>query len=87
MWILGLKGLSNHNGNGSKSFTLKVNSCCFILRHSHPISFHLLQSNQVKCTPQESINKFIIQKLNPLLVNTVVDFRFISAFLYTCNEP
>ena len=35
----------------------------------------LLQSNQVKRTPQESI----IQKLNPLLV---VDFRSISAFLY-----
>ena len=30
-------------------------------------------------TPQESINEFIIQKLNPLLV---VDFRLISAFLY-----
>ena len=39
----------------------------------------LLQSNQVKRTPQESINEFIIQKLNPLLV---VDFRSISAFLY-----
>ena len=39
----------------------------------------VLQSNQVKRTPQESINEFIIQKLNPLLV---VDFRFISAFLY-----
>ena len=38
-----------------------------------------LQSNQVKHTPQESINEFIIQKLNPLLV---VDFRLISAFLY-----
>ena len=40
---------------------------------------HKLQSNQVKCTPQEAINEFIIQKLNPLLV---VDFRLISAFLY-----
>ena len=39
----------------------------------------LLQSNQVKRTPQEYINEFIIQKLNPLLV---VDFRLISAFLY-----
>ena len=38
-----------------------------------------LQSNQVKRTPQESINEFIIQKLNPLLV---VDFRLISAFLH-----
>ena len=39
----------------------------------------LLQSNQVKHTPVEYINVFIIQKLNPLLV---VDFRLISAFLY-----
>ena len=39
----------------------------------------LLQSSQVKCTPQESINDFIIRKLNPLLV---VDFRLISAFLH-----
>ena len=38
-----------------------------------------LQSNQVKRTPQESNNEFIIQKLNLLLV---VDFRLISAFLY-----
>ena len=38
-----------------------------------------LQSNQVKRTPQESINEFIIQKLNPLLV---VDFRLISALLH-----
>ena len=38
-----------------------------------------LQSNQVKRTPQESNNEFIIPKLNPLLV---VDFRLISAFLY-----
>ena len=39
-----------------------------------------LQSNPVKCTPpppQEYINEFIIQKLNPLLV---VDFSMISAF-------
>ena len=41
--------------------------------------FPLLQSNQVKRTPQEYINEFIIQKLNPLLV---VDFRLISAFLH-----
>ena len=39
----------------------------------------MLQSNQVKRTPQEYINEFIIQKLNPLLV---VDFRLISAFLH-----
>ena len=39
----------------------------------------VLQSNQVKRTPQEYINEFIIQKLNPLLV---VDFRLISVFLH-----
>ena len=39
----------------------------------------ILQSNQVKRTPQEYINEFIIQKLNPLLV---VNFRLISAFLH-----
>ena len=38
-----------------------------------------LQSWQVKCTPQDSINEFIIRKLNPLVV---VDFRFISACLH-----
>ena len=38
-----------------------------------------LQSSQVKRTPQESINEFIIQKLNPLLA---VDFRLISALLH-----
>ena len=51
--------------------------CLFIVLEKSPT----LQSNQVKRTPQESINKFIIQKLNPLLV---VDFRLISAFLYFC---
>ena len=43
------------------------------------VFFALLQSNQVKRTPQESVNEFIIQKVNPWLV---VDFRLISAFLY-----
>ena len=38
-----------------------------------------LQSSQDKRTPQDSINEFIIRKLNPLVV---VDFRFISAFLH-----
>ena len=38
-----------------------------------------LQSSQVKRTPQNSINEFIIQKLSPL---AVVDFRFISTFLH-----
>ena len=39
-----------------------------------------LQSNQVKRTPQDAINEFIIQKLNPLVV---VNFRFISEFLHS----
>ena len=39
-----------------------------------------LQSNQVKRTPQDTINEFIIQKLNPLVV---VNFRFISEFLHS----
>ena len=39
----------------------------------------LLQLSQVKCTSQDSINEFIIRKLNPLVV---VDFTFLSAFLY-----
>ena len=38
----------------------------------------MLQSRQVKCTPQNCINEFIIRKLNAWVV---VDFRFISAFL------
>ena len=38
-----------------------------------------LQSGQVKRTPQNSINEFIIRKLSPL---AVVDFRFISTFLH-----
>ena len=40
---------------------------------------NLSQSSQVKRTPQDSINEFIFQNLNSLLV---VDFRFISALLY-----
>ena len=38
-----------------------------------------LQSRQVKCTPQDCVNEFIIPKLNAWVV---VDFRFISAFLH-----
>ena len=34
------------------------------------------QSSQIKLSPQDSINEFIIRKLNPLVV---VDLRFISA--------
>ena len=43
------------------------------------VRYEELQPDQVKRTTQESINEFIIQKLNPSLV---VDFRLISAFLY-----
>ena len=39
----------------------------------NPLQLRPPQSNQVKRTPQESINEFVIQKLNPLLV---VEFRF-----------
>ena len=38
-----------------------------------------LQSSQVKRTPQNSINEFIIRKLSLL---AVVDFRFISTLLH-----
>ena len=57
----------------------KLEKCKLINEHvlnHEPVP---LQSNQVKPTPQEYINEFIIQKLNPLLV---VDFRFISAVLH-----
>ena len=46
-------------------------------QEKHPVME--LHSSQVKRTPQDSINEFIIQKLNPLVL---VDFRFISAFLH-----
>ena len=38
-----------------------------------------LQSSQVKRTPQDPTDEFIIRTLNPLVV---VDFRLISAFLH-----
>ena len=38
-----------------------------------------LQLSQVKRTPQDYVNEFIIRKLNLLVV---VDFRFMSAFLH-----
>ena len=41
--------------------------------------YHKLQSSHLKRTPQDSINEFIIRKLNPLVL---VDFRFISVFLH-----
>ena len=40
---------------------------------------YMLQSSQVKRTPQNSINEFIIRKLSLL---AVVDFRLISTFLH-----
>ena len=43
------------------------------------ISNRFLRSTQVKRTPQDYINEFIIRKLNPLVV---VDFRFMSAFFH-----
>ena len=39
----------------------------------------MLQSSQVKRTPQNAISEFIIRKLSPL---AVVDVRFISTFLH-----
>ena len=50
----------------------------FYLLYEIPNHF-TLQSTQVKRTPQDYINEFIIRKLNPLVV---VDFRLISAFLH-----
>ena len=41
-----------------------------------------LQSSQVNRTPQDPIDEFIIRKLNLLVV---VDFRFISAFVMSCE--
>ena len=45
-------------------------------------SFSLLQSRQVKHTPQDSINELIIWKMNPLVV-PVTSVKFKSAFLHT----
>ena len=57
----------------------ELRPCLFITIVKHVwCGLSPLLSNQVKRTPQEPINEFIIQKLNPLLV---VDFRLISAFL------
>ena len=50
----------------------------FSLRENEKI-FFMLQSSQVKRTPQNAINEFIIRKLSPL---AVVDVRFISTFLH-----
>ena len=48
------------------------------------IKTNVLQSTQVKRTPQDYINEFFIQKLNPL---EVADYRFMSAFLHAYYEP
>ena len=39
------------------------------------------QSSQIRPTPQDSINEFIIRKLNPLLL-VGDNFRFLSASLH-----
>ena len=44
-------------------------------------SIHLLQSNQVKRTPQDSISELIIRKMTPLVV-PVTDVKFKAAFLH-----
>ena len=41
----------------------------------------LLQSNQVKRTPQDSINEFIIWKMDPLVV-PVTGVKFKAVFLH-----
>ena len=41
----------------------------------------MLQSNQVKRTPQDSINELIIWKTNPLVV-PVTGVKFKAAFLH-----
>ena len=43
--------------------------------------FPLLQSNQVKRTPQDYINELIIWKMNPLVV-PVTGVKFKAAFLH-----
>ena len=63
----------------------KITALC---QTNYYVSQVLLQNltiySQVKRTPQDYINEFIIRKLNLLVV---VDFRFISAFLHARNEP
>ena len=67
-----IKGFDLSHSNNFPFYT-SAWSCILFCLGTH------LQSNQVKRTPQEAINEFIIQKLNPLLV---VDFRLISALLH-----
>ena len=65
----------------SPHFNAKMNSLkevCHSMQ-TYFVFFFFLQSSQVKHTPQDAINKFIIRKLNP---SVVVDLRFISAFLH-----
>ena len=54
---------------------------CFDTVFKRPYQYFSLplQSNQVKRTPQDTINEFIIRRLNPLVV---VDCRFVYTFLH-----
>ena len=45
------------------------------------MQWSLLQSNQVKRTPQDSINELIIWKMNPLVV-PVTGVKFKAAFMH-----
>ena len=40
MWILGLKGLSNDNGDGYENVTYKVNLRCLKLNRAYSISLN-----------------------------------------------
>ena len=44
-------------------------------------TYQYLQSNQVKRTPQDSINELIISEMNPLVV-PVTGVKFKAAFLH-----
>ena len=53
-----------------------------VIREGYHVDLHIfssLQSSQVKRTPQNSTNEFIIRKFSSL---AVVDFRFISTLLH-----
>ena len=51
------------------------------LTKSDESTFFVLQSNQVKRTPQDSINELIIWKMNPLVV-PVTGVKFKAVFLH-----
>ena len=53
-----------------------------VIREGYHVDLHIfssLQSSQVKRTPKNSTNEFIIRKLSPL---AAVDFRFMSTLLH-----